>query len=56
MSKFKPNTKVLIKFGSLIENLQSAPFNTGEPIINIRYWSTDPHTRQRILKIFSFSV
>ena len=42
-SKFKPSTEVLIKCGFSIENLQSVPVDSGEPIVSINYWTTGPH-------------
>ena len=34
-TKFKPNTKLLIKCGFSVVNLQLEPVDSGEPIVNI---------------------
>ena len=42
-SKFRPNGEVMIKCGFCIENIQPAPTEYTVPILNIRYWSTEPY-------------
>ena len=42
-SNFESSSQVIMEWGFLIENLQSALVESCEPIVNIRYWSTDPY-------------
>ena len=52
-SKFKPKDEVLLKCGFLIDNIkQSMQENLG-PIVNTRYWTTEPF---KILMIIYFIV
>lgn len=36
--------KFFIKCDFLIKNLQPAPTDSGEPIVNIKYWTSEPYT------------
>ena len=41
--KFKSSATVVIKCAFSIENLQPAPVESSEPILNVRYYSTKPY-------------
>ena len=55
-SKSKPNTEVLIKCGFSIENLQPVPVDSGEPIVNIKYWTTDSYKKTYFIYVNLKSV
>ena len=42
-SNFESSSQVIMEWGFLIENLQAVLVESCEPIVNIRYWSTDPY-------------
>ena len=43
LSKFRPRSDVLLKFGFLIENIQPSLHENLIPILSTRYWSTEPY-------------
>ena len=46
-NRFVANNDVIMKVGFTTENIQPSPEEIGTPIINSRYWSTEPYrTRQ----------
>ena len=52
-NRFVPNNDVIIKVGFTIENFQLALEEIGTPIINSRYWSTEPY-RTKYFKDYVF--
>ena len=42
-SKFKASSSVMINCCFLIENIQPAPSKYNVPILNVRYWTTEPY-------------
>ena len=40
---FRATSEDVMKCGFSLENLQPAPLETSAPIVNLRYWSTDPY-------------
>ena len=54
-SRFKPKDEALLKCGFLIENIQQSVQENLRPIVNTRYWTTEPF-EQRILIIIYFIV
>ena len=47
--RFVANNDVIVKIRFTIENIQPSPEEIGAPIINSRYWSTEPY-RTRYVK------
>ena len=41
-SRFKPKGQVLLKCGFLIENIQQSVQENLRPVVNTRYWTTEP--------------
>ena len=52
-NKFVANNDVIIKVVFTIKNIQPSPEEIGAPIINSRYWSTEPY-RTRYLNEYVF--
>ena len=42
-SRFQPKGEILIKCGFLIENIQPSVQENLRPIVNTRYWATEPY-------------
>ena len=42
-SKFKASDSVMIKCGFSVENIQLGPSEYNVPILNVRYWTTEPY-------------
>ena len=55
-SKFRANGNVVIKCGFPIQNIQSAPTEYNVPILNVRYWSTDPYKTMYFNDFVFFSL
>ena len=51
-NRFVANNNVIIKVGFTIENIQPLPREIGTPIINSRYWSTEPYRTHILMTLY----
>lgn len=52
----RPHGEFIIKCGFFLENVQSSPFENEEPIVNLRYWSTEPYQTKSFNDYIYFSL
>ena len=55
-NRFVANNDVTIKVGFTIENIQPSPEEISTPIINSRYWSTEPYRTRYFNDYVFFSL
>ena len=55
-NRFLANNNVIIKVGFTLKNIQPSPEEIGAPIIDSRYWSTEPCRTRHFNEYVLFSV
>ena len=52
VTRFAANNDVIIKVEFTIENIQPSPEEIGTPIINSRYWLTEPYRTRYLVTMY----